>query len=67
MSKSELDAFSAEEEKPIVKTTDQVDWHSNEATQEAICNLCDALFSAPLDRPPIFCPRCKTALKELIL
>jgi len=68
MSKSELDDFNAEEEKVVAKTSDQVDWHNNSGIiQDAVCNLCDALYVAPTDRPPIFCPKCKQALKELIL
>ena len=68
MSKSELDDFNAEEEKVVTKTSDQINWDGNSViVQDAVCNLCDALFVAPTDRPPIFCPKCKQALKELIL
>ena len=66
MAKSELDKFN-EEETNTPKDV-EVNWNSDsgESGLEAACAICDALFTAPIDRPPIFCPNCKQGLAEIL-
>ena len=70
MGRTELDDYneaspsSAPKDKQFTKS---VTWDDNEAPAgEAVCAVCDALFTPTMNRPPIFCPDCKAELKKLI-
>ncbi len=65
MSKDEnlLDDFNVEE--PVKKTSKAPvsPWEEEkEENTEAICVVCDALFTPLANRPPILCPACKAGL-----
>lgn len=68
MGKTTMDEFNEREPSgPTDNKTVSATWDNDgEVKQEAVCAVCDALFSAPIDRPPIFCPPCKAALKHTI-
>lgn len=67
MAKSVLDDFNEEDKPKIEKSKVEVNWGKQELGMEAACAICDSLFTAPVDRPPIFCPNCKEGLKKLIV
>ena len=66
MAKSELDKFNEEESSE--SKPKNVNWNEGNAEigMEAACAICDALFTATADRPPIFCPNCKQGLAEIL-
>ncbi len=66
MGKSAMDDFndteSTSDNKQLeIKPSDQVSWEEIPGS-EAVCAVCDALFTPVIDRPPILCPVCKEAL-----
>ncbi len=56
--KSILDEFTTKE--VVSKTWD------NDIEGEASCAICDKFFVPAPNRPPIFCPGCKQALKKFM-
>jgi len=60
-----IDDFNEEGESKTVSNPHKVEW-KDEDINEAVCAVCDEMFNAPADRPPIFCPDCKAALKHTL-
>ena len=68
MSNNLLDDFS--DEKHVKATSKPITdaWKDEEEEEdniEAICVVCDALFTPIANRPPILCGKCKRALKSI--
>jgi len=65
MGRTTMDEFN-ERKMSKVKENTSVTWEEGEERGEAVCAVCDALFTPTGDRPPIFCAPCKAALKHNI-
>ena len=57
-----------DDEKPVKSVSKPVEdaWKEEVDSSEAVCVICDALFTPTHGRPPILCPTCKTGLHELL-
>ena len=69
MSKNLLDDFN--EEKPVEATSKPIskawkDEPDKGYSAEAVCVVCDVLFTPTANRPPILCPACKEGLHEIL-
>lgn len=66
--KNELDQFTDDAPVKAVSKPITEAWQEERKgeNQEAICVVCDALFTPTHGRPPILCPTCKTGLNELL-
>ena len=65
--KNPLDQFSSEEEpKKEIKPADTAWGEKPIDGEDAVCSVCDKVFSAPEGRPPIFCQDCKQGLAEIL-
>ncbi len=63
MEKTTMDEFNEKDvSTPNTNKTTSVTWQEN-IEAEAVCAVCDALFTPLENRPPIFCANCKAALK----
>jgi len=58
-----MDEFNEREVKKEKNVS--VTWEES-SKEEAVCAICDALFTPIENRPPIFCPDCKQGLAEIL-
>lgn len=66
MGKTELDDFNEMPSDKAPKKGERVTWDDEPSSEEAVCAVCDALFTPKENRPPIFCPTCKQSLSEIL-
>ena len=68
--KNKLSFSDFNDTKPVKATSKPITeaWKNeeDEDVEEAVCVICDEVFDASPNRPPILCNICKTGLKELL-